>query len=70
MTFAFSIGGAVVGGGIGFVVQLLVWVVWLIFWLFVLVFLVGLVFAAVKAYQGQKFKLPVIGDMAEQQAGA
>lgn len=23
-----------------------------------------------KAYQGQKFKLPVIGDMAEQQAGA
>jgi uncharacterized membrane protein len=24
----------------------------------------------VKAYQGQKFKLPVIGDMAEQQAGS
>ena len=24
----------------------------------------------IKAYQGQKFKLPVIGDMAEQQAGA
>lgn len=65
LTFAFSIGGAVVGGGIGFVVQLLVWVVWLIFWLFVLVFLVGLVFAAVKAYQGQKFKLPIIGNMAE-----
>ena len=65
LTFAFSIGGAVVGGGIGFAVQLLVWVVWLIFWLFVLVFLVGLVFAAVKAYQGQKFKLPIIGNMAE-----
>ena len=65
LTFAFSIGGAVVGGGIGFIVQLLVWVVWLIFWLFVLVFLVGLVFAAVKAYQGQKFKLPIIGNMAE-----
>jgi len=25
---------------------------------------------ALKAYQGQMFKLPVIGDIAEQQAGA
>jgi uncharacterized membrane protein len=30
-----------------------------------MVFLVGLIFAAVKAYQGQKFKLPIIGNMAE-----
>lgn len=65
LTFAFGIGGAVVGGGIGMLVQMLVWVVWLIFWLFVLVFLIGLVFAAVKAYQGQMFKLPFIGNMAE-----
>jgi uncharacterized membrane protein len=28
-----------------------------------------LLILALKAYQGQKFKLPVIGDMAEQQAG-
>jgi uncharacterized membrane protein len=65
LTFAFSIGGAVVGGGIGMLVQLLVWVVWLIFWLFVILFLAGLIFAAVKAYQGQMFKLPIIGNMAE-----
>jgi uncharacterized membrane protein len=26
---------------------------------------VGLIFAAVKAYQGQKFKLPIIGNMAD-----
>jgi uncharacterized membrane protein len=65
LTFAFSIGGAVVGGGIGTLVQLLVWVVWLIFWLLALLFLVGLIFAAYKAYQGEKFKLPVIGNMAE-----
>ncbi len=29
-----------------------------------------LLILALKAYQGQKFKLPVIGDMAEKQAGA
>ena len=65
LTFAFSIGGAVVGGGIGMLVQLLVWIVWLIFWLFVIIFLAGLIFAAVRAYQGQTFKLPIIGNMAE-----
>ncbi len=65
LTFAFGIGGAIVGGALGMIVNLLVWVVWLIFWLIVLVFFVGLVFAAVKAYQGQMFKLPIIGNMAE-----
>jgi uncharacterized membrane protein len=38
-----------------------------------LVSLVGFVIwliLVLKAYQGQMFKLPIIGDMAEQQAGA
>ena len=65
LTFAFGIGGAIVGGGLGMLIHMLVWVIWLVFWLFVLVFLVGLVFAAVKAYQGQMFKLPIIGNIAE-----
>jgi uncharacterized membrane protein len=65
LTFAFGIGGAMVGGGIGALIQMLVWLIWLVFWLIVMVFLVGLIFAAVKAYQGQIFKLPIIGNMAE-----
>lgn len=65
LTFVLSIGGAIVGGPLGMIVHLLVWVVWLIFWVVALVFLVGFVFAAVKAYQGQMFKLPIIGNMAE-----
>jgi uncharacterized membrane protein len=65
LTFAFSIGGAVVGGGIGALIHLVVWLIWLIFWLLWLAFLIGLIFAAVKAYQGQKFKLPIVGNMAE-----
>jgi uncharacterized membrane protein len=65
LTFVFSIGGAVVGGGFGMLIQLLVWLIWLLFWVVVLVLLIGLIMAAVKAYQGKMFKLPVIGNMAE-----
>ena len=65
LTFAFGIGGAIVGGGIGTLIQMLVWLIWLLFWLIAMVVLVGLIFAAVKAYQGKIFKLPIIGNMAE-----
>jgi len=65
LTFAFSIGGAIVGGGLGMIVHLLVWVIWLIFWVLWLAFFIGIIFAAIKAYQGQKFKLPIVGNMAE-----
>ena len=65
LTFAFGIGGAMVGGGIGTLISMLVWLIWLLFWLIAIVVLVGLIFAAVKAYQGQIFKLPIIGNMAE-----
>jgi uncharacterized membrane protein len=41
----------------------------LLVWLFVMLVCLGMfvavVFAAIKAYQGQLFKLPVIGDMAD-----
>ncbi|HSS19629.1 MAG TPA: DUF4870 domain-containing protein [Pyrinomonadaceae bacterium] len=66
LTFAFGIGSAVVGGGLGSLIGLLVGLIWIIFWLLALVLLIGLIFAAVKAYQGQMFKLPIIGKFAEQ----
>ena len=70
LTVVFTIGGAAAAtatgsGGIGGLASLLVGLIWLIFWLIAIVCLVGLIFAAVKAYQGQKFKLPIIGNMAE-----
>lgn len=65
LTIAFGIGGAMVGGPMESLVSLLVGLIWLLFWLIVLLMLAGLVFAAVKAYQGQKFKLPIIGNIAE-----
>ncbi|MCL5265325.1 MAG: DUF4870 domain-containing protein [Chloroflexi bacterium] len=51
---------------LGIVVAILGFVVWLV------VFLGGFVlwlFLIIKAYQGEKFKLPYIGDMAENYAG-
>lgn len=66
LTFAFGFGGAIVGGGLGTIIGMLVWLIWLLFWLIALLLFVGLIFAAVKAYQGQMFKLPVIGKFAEQ----
>lgn len=65
LTAVFSVGGAAVGGGGGAIMGLLVMLIWLLFSLIALVLFLGLVFAAVKAYQGQKFKLPIIGNMAE-----
>jgi len=65
LTFAFGIGGAMIGGGLGTLVSMLIWLIWLLFWLIGVALFVGLIFAAVKAYQGQKFKLPIIGNMAE-----
>ena len=65
MTFAFGIGGAMVGGAVGTLVSLLIWVIWLLFWLIGIALFATLIFAAVKAYQGNKFKLPIIGNMAE-----
>ena len=65
LTFAFGIGGAMVGGSLATLVGLLVWLVWLLFWIIGMALFVGLIFAAVKAYQGQKFKLPIIGNIAE-----
>ena len=40
-------------------------ILWLLYLLVVLVYLAGLIYAAVKAYGGAMFKLPVVGNMAE-----
>ncbi|HKO59699.1 MAG TPA: DUF4870 domain-containing protein [Pyrinomonadaceae bacterium] len=65
LTLVFGIGGAMVGGPMESLVSLLVGLIWLLFWLIGLLMFAGLIFAAVKAYQGQKFKLPIIGNIAE-----
>jgi len=49
-------------GAIGGIVGMLLGLVWLVI---IVAYLGGLIFAAVKSYQGAQFKLPVIGNMAE-----
>src|SRR5262245_55386782 len=53
-------------GAAGGIVGMLFGLVWLVV---ILAYLGGLIFAAVKAYQGAHFKLPIIGNMAENFAG-
>src|SRR6185503_11223777 len=69
LTVVFTIGAAAASAagssGAGAIGGLFVWLIWLLFWVVAMVFLVGLILAAVKAYQGKKFKLPIIGNMAE-----
>jgi len=57
----------VIGWGL---VIALPWTLWPLFWLVRLAMFVGWLILVIKAYQNEKFKLPVIGDIAEKQAGA
>jgi uncharacterized membrane protein len=58
--------GGEAGGAIGGIIGLL-W--WLVVVVILIALLVGLIMAAVKAYQGQMYRLPIIGNMAAKWAG-
>jgi uncharacterized membrane protein len=51
-------GGSAIGGILGSLISL----VWMVI---ILAYLAGLIYAAVKAYGGDWFKLPIVGNMAE-----
>lgn len=55
-----------VGGAIGTLFMLLSGLIWMIL---PLVWLIGIILAAVKSYQGQMYRLPIIGNMAAKWAG-
>jgi uncharacterized membrane protein len=68
----FFIAWTVLGIAMAFIshIPFLGWATLFMWPLISLAMFVILLILALKAYQGQTFKLPVIGDMAEQQAGA
>ena len=53
-------------GAIGGLAGMLFGLLWLVF---IVLYFLGLILAAVKAYQGTMFKLPIIGNMAAKWAG-
>jgi len=55
-------GAATSSGAVGSLLGMLIGLIWLVV---IVAYLGGLIFAAVKSYQGNEFKLPVIGNMAE-----
>ena len=50
-------------GFLGTIVGLLIWLVWLVFWIGILI---AWIVCMIKAFQGQYFKMPIIGNFAEQ----
>ena len=63
---AASAAGGEAGGALGGIIGLL-W--WLVIMVVLLAAFIGLIMAAVKAYQGQMYRLPIIGNMAAKWAG-
>ncbi|MFY9618659.1 MAG: hypothetical protein WAM70_19515 [Pyrinomonadaceae bacterium] len=63
---AASAAGGEAGGAIGSIIGLL-W--WLVVVVILIALLIGLIMAAVKAYQGQMYRLPIIGNLAAKWAG-
>jgi uncharacterized membrane protein len=58
---AASAGGSA-GGALGSIIGLLLWLVWMVVFLGALI---AIIVGAIKAYGGNYFKLPIIGNMAE-----
>ena len=61
-TFAFVIIGAAIGDIVGTLLSLIATLLWLVFGVGILI---AAIMCLVKAFQGQYFKLPVIGNFAE-----
>jgi uncharacterized membrane protein len=53
-------------GALGGLASMLFGLLWLVF---IVLYVLGLILAAVKAYQGQMYRLPIIGNMAAKWAG-
>ena len=62
LTFVLVLIGAAIGDVIGTIFSLLATLLWLVFSLGILI---GWILCLVKAFQGQYFKLPIIGNFAE-----
>ena len=57
-------------GEAGGIIGIIVWLISMLIWVVVpILALIGIILAAVKAYQGQMYKLPIIGNMAAKWAG-
>lgn len=66
---AVSVGAAAAAGDAGGAIGLILWLISLLIWMVVpIIMLIGIILAAIKAYQGQMYKLPIIGNMAEKWA--
>ena len=52
-------------GTVIFVVSIILWFIPIIGWLLQIAVLIGVVIGFLKAYSGERFKMPVVGDLAD-----
>jgi uncharacterized membrane protein len=70
ITIVFGVAAAAAGDA-GGAIGIILWLISALIWMVVpLIMLIGIILTAIKAYQGQMYKLPVIGNMAEKWASA
>lgn len=62
MLAGFAAAAATDTGAVGGLVGMLFGLIWLVF---IVLYIAGLIMSAVKAYQGNMFKLPIIGNLAD-----
>jgi uncharacterized membrane protein len=62
MVAGFAAAAATDTGALGGLAGMLFGLIWLVF---IVIYIVGLIMSAVKAYQGNMFKLPIIGGLAD-----
>ncbi len=65
LTFVGAALASALGDAGGVIFAMLVFLIWAVVWIVPIVVLIGIIFTAIKAYQGQTIKLPIIGSMAE-----
>jgi uncharacterized membrane protein len=70
VTIVFGVAAAAAGTG-GGLIGIVLWLISAIIWMIIpIIMVVGIILAAIKAYQGEMYKLPIIGNMAEKWSAA
>ncbi len=65
LTFVGAALAAAAGDAAGALFAILIFMIWAVVWIVPVAFLIGIIFTAIKAYQGTTIKLPILGNMAE-----
>lgn len=70
VSFVFMVGLKIVAAFMGYIWSVLGFLVGLTSWVILMAIFIAWIVCLIKSYQGERWKIPVIGDFAEQKAGS